>query len=563
MVSNGALAVAADSERDRVTIVDLHARRITHTVTLQQGDEPGRVIEGASNRAHVILRRGGGIATIDFAQGTLVRRTAVCATPRGIDFDAMTGTLWVSCAEGTLARLREETGEIIGTQQIEPDLRDVAVIGDHVMVSRFRSADVITLNARDGSELHRAPGTEAVASTYGGTAVERNVAWRMVRTATSIALVHQVPASRVLDDSPVSGDFGDTRPMAARYYGDPFEGCASLALGAVSTVDTAGRPSAPRTFPAAVLPVDVAVNRDGSRMIVVAAGNASIPSLPQLIDANDVNTRRCDTSSGTYGYYYGTPAPSALDRMEQPNAQAIAAAFDGGDHLVVQTRQPPALYLVDEHAVIAMPGVEISDVGHQIFHSNTGGNIACASCHAEGEDDGRVWMFLRAGERRTGHLAGAGVGDGALHWRGELENFHALTSQIFTLRMAGPQLSDVEANGLQHYIRTMAAPSRPIAADTNAWERGRALFERADVGCATCHSGARLTNDQVVDVGTGSPFKVPSLVGLGMRAPYMHNGCAATLRDRFGACGGGDRHGHTSQLAAGEIDDLVTYLRTL
>jgi cytochrome c peroxidase len=35
-----------------------------------------------------------------------------------------------------------------------------------------------------------------------------------------------------------------------------------------------------------------------------------------------------------------------------------------------------------------------------------------------------------------------------------------------------------------------------------------------------------------VDVGTGSALQVPSLHGLALRAPYMHDGCAETLLDR-------------------------------
>jgi cytochrome c peroxidase len=66
-----------------------------------------------------------------------------------------------------------------------------------------------------------------------------------------------------------------------------------------------------------------------------------------------------------------------------------------------------------------------------------------------------------------------------------------------------------------------------------------------------------------VDVGTGGKFQVPSLVGVSQRAPFMHDGCAATLRDRFGPCGGGDKHGFTSQLTSAQITDLVAYLETL
>jgi cytochrome c peroxidase len=64
-------------------------------------------------------------------------------------------------------------------------------------------------------------------------------------------------------------------------------------------------------------------------------------------------------------------------------------------------------------------------------------------------------------------------------------------------------------------------------------------------------------------VGTGRAFQVPPLMGLAARAPYMHNGCATTLHDRFGPCGGGDKHGKTSHLSAAQINDLVAYLETL
>jgi cytochrome c peroxidase len=78
-----------------------------------------------------------------------------------------------------------------------------------------------------------------------------------------------------------------------------------------------------------------------------------------------------------------------------------------------------------------------------------------------------------------------------------------------------------------------------------------------------------------MDVGTGTlprygadeagpreAFQVPSLIGISTHAPFLHNGCAPTLRDRFGPCGG-NRHGDTSQLSPDELNDLVAYLETL
>ena len=45
----------------------------------------------------------------------------------------------------------------------------------------------------------------------------------------------------------------------------------------------------------------------------------------------------------------------------------------------------------------------------------------------------------------------------------------------------------------------------------------------------------------------------------------MHNGCAATLEERFARaeCGGGDLHGKTSHLAPDQLSDLVAYLEIL
>jgi hypothetical protein len=43
----------------------------------------------------------------------------------------------------------------------------------------------------------------------------------------------------------------------------------------------------------------------------------------------------------------------------------------------------------------------------------------------------------------------------------------------------------------------------------------------------------------------------------------MHDGCAATLRDRFDPACGGDNHGSLDDLEAGSIDDLVSFLQSL
>ena len=43
----------------------------------------------------------------------------------------------------------------------------------------------------------------------------------------------------------------------------------------------------------------------------------------------------------------------------------------------------------------------------------------------------------------------------------------------------------------------------------------------------------------------------------------MHNGCAATLADRFDPKCGGDKHGNTAGLSDLQRGDLVAYLESL
>jgi len=130
--------------------------------------------------------------------------------------------------------------------------------------------------------------------------------------------------------------------------------------------------------------------------------------------------------------------------------------------------------------------------------------------------------------------------------------------------MSGPKLTPDLINAMVTWIDAQPRPRRPAVANSAAVQRGAALFnDTANVGCVACHSGPRFSNNASMDVGTGRAFQVPSLVGIGTRGPFMHDGCAATLRDRFNPACGGAQHGMTDKLTPAQIDDLVAYLNTL
>jgi cytochrome c peroxidase len=101
--------------------------------------------------------------------------------------------------------------------------------------------------------------------------------------------------------------------------------------------------------------------------------------------------------------------------------------------------------------------------------------------------------------------------------------------------------------------------------------RGKELFERADVGCASCHSVAAdapaiVTRLPKLPVRDGfddedRPLKIPSLHFVGGTPPYLHDGSAATLRALLE--GNGSRMGHTAQLTSDDHAALASYLETL
>ena len=308
-------------------------------------------------------------------------------------------------------------------------------------------------------------------------------------------------------------------------------------------------------MPGLVLPVDVAMSPTSGRIAVAAAGNGHATGTSSLfaVDAAKIP----DGASGCV-------SDSSLRHLE---GQLTSVAWVDDDTLLAFSREPAVLYFVPSNESVDVTALKLSnasreDTGHAVFHSNTGAGIACASCHAEGGEDGLVWTFSEQGRRRTPSLKGTLAGTAPYHWSGDLSDTPALVHKVYEEGMAGPALVPDQVDALRGWLFAVPRPANLVALDTVSADRGRGLFE-GSAGCSTCHSGARLTNNATVDVGTGGAFQVPSLIGVAHRAPYLHDGCAATLEDRFGKCGGGTAHGNVAVLGATDIADLVSYLKTL
>lgn len=535
-------AVAADPDRDRVWLVDLTDKSVREVV-LKENDEPGRVAIDGSGKAHVALRRGGAVVSIDVASGKIVERRAVCAAPRGIAYDKNQDLLHVACMGGELVSLPAAGGDAVRKLRLESDLRDVVVQENQLIVSRFSSAELLTVKADGGVGPER---LVPPSFNFFEQQFEPSVAWRTIGLPNGrVAMVHQ----RAM-----------TTPVRIEPGGYGSGGCDnSIVHGTVTSMPTASGPAVLEqpmpAIPFTTLPVDIAVD-DFGNVAVASAGNDTIirTSMDTL------------NSEAQFNKEFG--GCSATHETHPVEGEPIAVAFSGDGRLLVQTREPARLVLVDEgDQAINLPGVSVKDTGHDMFHTNPGGfsPLACASCHPEGGTDGRVWNFDPIGPRRTQYIRGGILKTAPLHWDGDMAQLDTLMAEVFVKRMGGLAQGPRRVNAFGNWLDALPPIPMSEPVDTEAAARGQALFNDAKVGCADCHQGTLGTNNKNTDVGTGKEFQVPTLLNISLRAPFMHDGCAPTLRDRFTnpSCGGGDKHGVTSQLSPAQIDDLVTYLETL
>lgn len=537
LIDDGKTAVAADPDRDLVHVTPLDRDDRFRSVALEKGDEPGRVVADDAGLVHVVLRGAGAIATIDPVDVSLVARHETCANPRGIAFDAGREQLLVACAGGELVA-HEVGGPIRERRFVEPDLRDVFVRDDGtVQVSRFRTAELLTL-ADDGTIAERVRPTmlDRMASTAWRTRPFAGDRWVMV---------HHASSSAPLDLDPPAGD---------SYSGPNHSGCDAAVASTVSLRLPDGSVGTSGLLASATLPVDVAVSPDGERWAIAVAGQS------------DAGAPRPQTIAAVYMLPPSVPpeddAPCTVPDVAPIPGQAIAVEFVDDDTIVAQLREPAGLRIwsVNDANVYA---IDFSvrpryDTGHELFHQDAGGGMSCASCHPEGGDDGRTWRFAPGDlRRRTQSLRVSLAGTEPFHWSGDMDDFTMIAEEVLAHRMGAPRPSDARIEAFRDWVFAIR-PSNPEPGDATLAARGLEVF--VESGCATCHNEGALSGGMHTEMPDG-PMQVPSLAGLALRPPYMHDGRALDLPSAVQ-----DMLESTQpdlELPPEDLDALVVYLGSL
>lgn len=500
----GDRVVVADADRERVVVVDL-ARGLA--LDAHPLPAPGRVAAD-EGRAYVAVR--GGVAVVALERGRLDAVWPVCPSPRGLAVDG--ATVHVACLGGSLVTLERETGAVIGRRWLEPDLRDVVVVGDSLWISRFRTAEILVVRGEEVARL------SAPIRRVDGVEWQGRVGWRLRRLPDGgVMLLHQWhrlgPVGDAYGRETTDCDAGRVVPGTTVYRADADGGRAlrSAAIGG------------------AVLVVDFAVDGEWIGLATPGERDAHDPYAAPPLDRADLPLRRVPIGALT--------AEEAASRRcvavragghGRTRPVAVAAGPDG---LVYFGRHDGLVHADAERPLLPwLGGASVADTAHDLFHIDAGGGITCANCHPEGGDDGHTWQTAADGPRRTLSLYGGSRETAPHHWDGSLRDLATLIVAVRGRLMGGGPLSAERIDALADWLDGLDVPPFATLDPLGLAADGEHAF--GELGCAGCHRPPLYTDNRSHRVGSES-IQTPSLLGVGLRNGLGHRGCAAGLAGRF------------------------------
>jgi DNA-binding beta-propeller fold protein YncE len=245
--------------------------------------------------------------------------------------------------------------------------------------------------------------------------------------------------------------------------------------------------------------------------------------------------------------------------------------------------------------------------GKRIFYNasdprmSAEGYISCASCHLDGDHDGRTWDFTDRGEgfRNNITLLGrSGMGHGRVHWTGnfnEIQDFELDIRNAFggtgfitgavngSLGTANAGLS-ADLDAMAAYVSSLTAFPKSPKRNADGTRTAPAIAGEAHFtskGCATCHSSTTQFTDSSTNtlhnIGTITTasgqrlgaaltgIDTPTLRGIWSTAPYLHRGQAADLPAVFNTANapGTTNHARFRELTLPQQGELIEYMLQL
>jgi DNA-binding beta-propeller fold protein YncE len=355
-----------------------------------------------------------------------------------------------------------------------------------------------------------------------------------------------------------------------------------------------------QTRQGAAMPWGVVWTPDGKTIAVAHAGAHSV----SLVDAPLI-ADKASFSSSRIGDYAPTDAGIAPLPRQRPVRlrRRIDLPANGPRALLLSgSRVYTANYFSDDLCRIDLsrpdPAVEIlplgqthrpspERLGEQLFNDARlcfEGWQSCASCHdTDARMDALNWDLLNDGianPKNTRNLLYAHQSGPAMALGVRANAEEAVRAGIHHILFT--EQPEEVPKAMDCYLKSLRPVPSPHLVNgrlSPAAVRGGRLFQSSEAGCVVCHAPPLFTDGKAHDVGTANQYRSmyalpgadhpsarfysPILLELWRTAPYLHDGSAATLRDVLTTRNPTDRHGHTSQLNAQEIDDLIQYLLAL
>jgi YVTN family beta-propeller protein len=571
---DGSRLLVANSDNGTVSVVDTAARKVLHEVPV--GDKPeGVTWIGPGPLAAVTVYRDDQVAFVDTASGRVVERLAVADEPYGIVSTSGGRRAYVTHEyPGTVSEIDLQSRKVLRQMKAGNMVRGIALAPDEkrLYVTEFRTGRLIALDLASGK----------VVDSWQGRSTDnlaRNVVLHPRRPKAYVPHIR----SRI----EVINGGGSIFPHLTVYDLVPPNSTprrTSLGLDTYNGVYVVTN-----TWEAALSP-------DGKRLYTIYAGT------------NDMNVS--NVIDDDYKEIERAGSPVQLGQ----NPRAVRVSPDGLRIYIynaldfeVSIHEADSMRVLGKVKVCEPPKSPEWVRGKILFSTanrplSARRWVACASCHPDGQSDGRVWHNPE-GLRKTPPLFGV-AHTHPLHWsadRDEVQDFEytirgRLMAGVGLLRGPIKPKQGFHATELEEDLAGRSPDLDALAIYTNSFEftlsphipapgklsagaeRGRTLFFSDAVGCANCHSGPYYTDSclkkpfNLHDVGTGGDdpsekmgpkYDTPTLLGVYRSAPYLHHGKAATLRDVLTTCNKGDRHGKTSHLKEGEIEALVAFLQSL
>lgn len=596
-LSNGTAAVTTRYGNSLV-VVDVAGGAVLQTIAV--GSEPYGLTELADGRVAVVLAGEAAVALVDVDAGVVTKKTQLTdPDPRAI---AVVGdTLYVThMATGAFSklpidgdvptRLDVSTRNDFGPRVIPEHLRSLTVDQD--------TGSILVAHSQANSETVRSPIDEpglpegGECSGYGGCPATLGAVvpgLTELDTTSDSVLVPQ-PGSNQANPNQGFDDCFDCGQFPGGGFGfapnppsilNPFDG--RFAIGNGKPLELAN-PTALALFDGGR--GQILVNLSSKNALLLKRhlnGTASdvIASVKLGNGAQSIALSQDGAVAYVWNQFDMTLSEIALPQVDDGIDTASKFVPDAQGNPVADAE----LSIVPELAAntVALGLTDALDAeasaGRIMFHNATDSRIsanatvACASCHPDGRNDGRTWLFV-FGPRNTPQLGGDILDTAPFHWPGDVTSVADLNRMTVLPFMGGSGLDPGSFEYVAKFIGTIrAAPSVVTVGGLNERElRGEEIFNRTDTQCSTCHAGGHFTDNIAYDVNTKSNdsrftdisrFQTPVLHGLNRSGPYLHDGTQKTLEDLVENIVATDKMGKGSHLSLDEKADLVAYLKTL